>query len=151
MRKADREIKDFNELEEILAKSQVCYLSLIDADYPYTLPLNYGYRDKKLYFHCATEGKKLDLLRINPNCSFAVSIDHELITDGIASHCTMKYRSVCGKGIISELQSDEEKAFALQVLMEQYVPDKVWDFKGGCFDRVGILCLDIEKMTGKKR
>ena len=151
MRKAEREIKEFAEIEGVIKKGVVCYLSLIDGDYPYTLPFNYGYADNKIYIHCATEGKKLDVLRLNQHCSFAISIDHRLITDGVASHCTMLYRSVCGKGKVREVTDDEEKAFSMQVLMEQYIPDKEWDFKGGCFDSVGILCVDIEEMTGKKR
>ncbi len=150
MRRKDREITDKHEIDAILSRGEVCYLSFIDGDYPYTVPLNYGYRENKLYFHCAKQGKKIDLINANPNCSFAISIDHLLITDGIASHCTMKYKSVCGRGKMRIINSDDEKAIALQILMEQYVPTKVWDFSGGCFDGVGIIVLDIEEMTGKK-
>ncbi|MBE6898965.1 MAG: 5-nitroimidazole antibiotic resistance protein, partial [Ruminococcaceae bacterium] len=31
-----------------------------DEGYPYTVPLSYVYREGKLYFHCASEGHKLD-------------------------------------------------------------------------------------------
>lgn len=66
MRRKDREITDFNEIMNIINKCDVCRLALFDEDYPYIVPLNFGV-DKEddqlyLYFHCANQGKKLDLL-----------------------------------------------------------------------------------------
>ena len=31
-----------------------------DDDYPYTVPVSHVYKDGKLYFHCASEGHKID-------------------------------------------------------------------------------------------
>ena len=35
-------------------------------DTPYCLPLSFVRVEDRLYFHCAKEGRKLDLLRENP-------------------------------------------------------------------------------------
>ena len=42
MRRADREVKDVNEMIEIMKRCDVCRLALNDEGYPYILPLNFG-------------------------------------------------------------------------------------------------------------
>ena len=67
MRKADREITDKKELIEVINKCSVCRLAFHDEPYPYIVPLSFGYSYEKeqltLYFHCANEGKKLEIGR----------------------------------------------------------------------------------------
>ena len=62
------------------------YLALFDADYPYIVPLHYGYEYTEgiliFYMHCAKEGHKLDLIRSNPNVCIEVESDVELISGG---------------------------------------------------------------------
>ena len=74
MRKSDREIRDYNEILRLLDECQTIRLALHDEPYPYVVPLSYGWeeRDGKLfvYFHCAKEGKKLDLIEKNGNVCF---------------------------------------------------------------------------------
>lgn len=45
-----------------------------DGGYPYGIPMNHFYdeRDGKIYFHCGTEGHKLDALRRSPKASLCV-------------------------------------------------------------------------------
>lgn len=67
MRRADREVKDFDQILDIMRGCDICELALNDVDgYPYVLPMNFALvmRDGKpaLYFHGAREGKKLDLI-----------------------------------------------------------------------------------------
>lgn len=55
MRRSDREIKDFDEIIEVINKCDVCRLAINDGDYPYIVPMNFGLNieDGKvvLYFH----------------------------------------------------------------------------------------------------
>ena len=67
MRRSDREVTEFNDIVSIIKKCDVCRLALIDENYPYIIPLNFGMNITEdnvleLYFHGATEGKKLDLI-----------------------------------------------------------------------------------------
>ena len=66
MRRADREITDFEEMLQVMERCDVCRLALNDEGYPYILPLNFGMsaRDGKveLYFHGALEGRKYQLM-----------------------------------------------------------------------------------------
>ena len=68
MRKKEREVTDLDEIIEIMQGCDVCRLGLNDEDgYPYVVPLNFGLQRQagsiRLYFHGATEGHKLDLIR----------------------------------------------------------------------------------------
>jgi uncharacterized protein len=58
MNNEEQEIKDLEQIEEIIHNSTVCRIALCENGVPYIVPLSFGYRDKKLYFHCAKEGKK---------------------------------------------------------------------------------------------
>ena len=70
MRRSDREIADKSEIIRIIEKCDVCRLALSQNNAPYIVPMSFGYEyaDNKLtiYFHCAKEGRKLDIIRENP-------------------------------------------------------------------------------------
>ena len=73
MRRSDREITDRNEILQVMERCDVCRLALNDGEYPYILPLNFGMEQAGeqiiLYFHGATEGKKLNLIARDPRAS----------------------------------------------------------------------------------
>ena len=66
MRRKDREITDPGEIRSILGRARVMHLGLYDGEYPYVVPLHYGFTFEggalTLYAHCAKEGRKLDLI-----------------------------------------------------------------------------------------
>ena len=74
MRRKEREVTDIKEIREVLDSCKVCRLGIADEGGAYIVPLNYGYRLEDgvltLYFHGAKEGKKLDLIRKNPELLF---------------------------------------------------------------------------------
>ena len=86
MRRKDREVTNIIEILQIIEKAKVLHLALFDADYPYIVPLHYGYEYKEgiliFYMHCAKEGHKLDLIRSNPNVCIEIESDVELISGG---------------------------------------------------------------------
>jgi uncharacterized protein len=43
MRRKDREVTDLSRLEEIIQKCDCIHLGLLDGDYPYVVPMNFGY------------------------------------------------------------------------------------------------------------
>jgi nitroimidazol reductase NimA-like FMN-containing flavoprotein (pyridoxamine 5'-phosphate oxidase superfamily) len=60
------------EMERILREETVGYLGLSMEGIPYVVPLNYGYVEGRILFHCALTGKKLDYLKANPHVCFTV-------------------------------------------------------------------------------
>ncbi len=154
MRRKDREITEWNELLKIIKKCDVCRLALFDEDYPYIIPLNFGftYEDHqlKLYFHSAKEGKKLDLITKNSKAAFEMDCSHELVTGPEACNYSMNYESICGHGTITLLDQDQ-KEYALRQIMNQYTEDTSLRFHEGYLNAVTVYELSVEHITGKSR
>ena len=78
MRRKDREITDFNEIQKIIDACEILRLGLADGDFPYIVPVNFAYTvtDGQIcfYIHGAVAGRKYELLCRNPVCSFEMDI-----------------------------------------------------------------------------
>jgi nitroimidazol reductase NimA-like FMN-containing flavoprotein (pyridoxamine 5'-phosphate oxidase superfamily) len=149
MRKARQEINDQETLEEILSNQIICRLAMVDGGRPYIIPLNFGYKDGCLYIHSAPEGKKIDLLRQNPEVCFEVEDMFE-ITKGVkACDWSTRYRSVVGYGSVEILSDQESKQQGLEVLMAQHGAPDLREFDPRNMDRMVILKIRITSMNGK--
>ncbi|MBP7737092.1 MAG: pyridoxamine 5'-phosphate oxidase family protein [Spirochaetes bacterium] len=150
MRKKEYEITDLGEIEAILMKADVCRLAMTDGAVPYIVPLNFGYRDRALYFHTGHAGKKIDILKKNNIVCFEVDMDAELISADTACGYGMKYRSVVGAGRAQFVEDREGKREALDIIMGHYSERKGWDYRENSFERTCIIKVAIETMTGRK-
>lgn len=153
MRRADREIKDFDEMVEIMEKCDVCRLAFNDGGYPYILPLNFGLKAEvgrvTLYFHGADTGKKYELMEKDSRASFEMDCSHKLVSDEKEGHCTMKYESVIGRGKL-EIVPDAEKLEALAIMTDHYHQGH-FEFNTKAVPGTTVMRLVVEKMTGKRR
>lgn len=154
MRRHDRELKDFESMQAILEKGEVCHLAIHDEPYPYLVALNYAWLpdDKAgvLYFHSAKEGKKLDLLRQNPNVCFEIHVDGGILYNARKESCTMAYESVTGFGTVSFVEDPKEKKRALDALMSHYHLETK-PYNPAVVPITAVLKLPIASITGKKR
>lgn len=152
MRRRDREIKDFDEITDIMKQCDVCRLVLNDEEYPYIVPLNFGMTIENgvvtLYFHSALSGKKMELLRRDNRAVFEMDCCHALATDYESGNCTMNYKSVIGRGIV-EFVSDEEKLNALKILMKHYREEN-FPFNEKIVPQTAVYKLTVTEFTGKK-
>ena len=149
MRRQEREIRDEAEIQEILEKGLVCRLGLYDGQYPYVVPLNYGYRKGCMYFHCAREGKKTDILKKNGRVCIEVDIDFRVVRGETPCRWTAKYRSVIGFGRARIIDDEREKKAGLDVIMAHY------GGSGGGYDekslqRTSLIEVVLESITGKQ-
>ena len=152
MRRKEREITDIATIESIIRRSDTCRVALVDGDEPYLVAMNFGYLngDKPLvYFHCAPEGRKLDIIRKNNKAAFLFDTDHLLVGGEKACDFTMKYSSVAGKGILSVVTSNEERNLGMNCIMKQYTGNGDYSFSPSTFSRTTILKLEIQEMSGK--
>jgi nitroimidazol reductase NimA-like FMN-containing flavoprotein (pyridoxamine 5'-phosphate oxidase superfamily) len=150
MRRKEREITDRTALDEIVHKALICRLAMCDGDQPYVIPLNFGYDGNSLYVHCAQEGKKLAILKKNNRVCFEVDIDHELVKGESACDWSMKAKSVIGFGKAFLIEEDEEKRRALGIIMDHQGAGAPYSYKEKGFEKVMIIRVDVESMTGKK-
>ena len=121
---------------------------MVDDGKPYVLPLNYGYLDRALYFHSASEGRKIDILRKNSQVCFSIVADHQLVEGVKACSWSASYRSVIGTGTASILTEPAEKDKGLKILMAQY-SDRDYEFTGSDLERVVVIRVDIASLSGK--
>ncbi len=136
-------------MEEIINNSTVCRLAMTDGDRPYLIPLCFGYRDGSIFFHSAPQGRKIDILKNNPNVCFAFDIDQEVTAAERACGWSMRYRSVVGFGKARIVEEGDDKRKALEIIMENYSAGK-HSFDDSEISTVLIIRVDIEEMTGKK-
>jgi nitroimidazol reductase NimA-like FMN-containing flavoprotein (pyridoxamine 5'-phosphate oxidase superfamily) len=119
MRQAKREVKDRAEIDAIILKAQVCRLGMVDGGRPYIVPMNFGY-DGSFYFHCAKEGRKIDILRRSPQVCFELEVDHGLVTGDLACEYTYDFESVMGEGVAELIDESSAKRTALDIIMSHY-------------------------------
>ena len=156
MRRKDREITDIDEKLKIIAKCKICRIGLSENNYPYIVPLNYGfsYDDGKLtlYFHSAAEGKKIDIIQKNNNVCFEIDCDSKLIEGEAPCDYSYEFKSIIGFGKIIILETKDEKINGLNYLMKhQTGKDIKYDFNENNLKNIIVLKLLVEEFTGKQK
>ena len=155
MRRKDREVTDLSQLEKIIQQCDCIHLGLLDGDSPYVVPMNFGYERAgdqfTFYMHAASEGKKLSLIKANPNASFCMDTGHGLVKGEVPCSWSFLYESVMGRGRINLVQEPEEKRRGLQAAMAHYSGSReLLEFPDAMMNRVAILKLEAENLTGKQ-
>ena len=69
MRRKDREVTNIIEILQIIEKAKVLHLALFDADYPYIVPLHYGYEYLRGYLDFLHALHKRRAFRLAYSCS----------------------------------------------------------------------------------
>ncbi len=149
MRRKNQELSK-EETVEILNKCTNGTLALLTEEgYTYAVPLNYVYNDGKIYFHGAKEGLKTDAIKNHNKVSFAV-VEKDTV---VPKEYTTYFRSAVVFGTIEIMENKSEKTDVINMLVKKYSPDFVkysQEEIGKLIDNVGIICLNVEKMTGKE-
>jgi len=152
MRRKEREIIDPAIIDGIIARSDVCRLALVDGNKPYIVAMNFGFKRGEppvIYFHCATSGRKMDIIESNNNACFLIDTDHKLVAGDRACDFTMKYSSVAGTGTISVVSSPEERETGLNTIMKHYSGKDDYSFNPETMARTTILKLEISEISCK--
>ena len=153
MRKSNKEVVDTAVIVELLNVCHVGRLGTVGRDgYPMVKPLNFAHCGRKIYFHTAKEGEKIEDIKRDNRVCFEIDLPIAYVK-GTASPCTAEYlyRSVIIRGRASLIEDTEEKIFALKCLMEKYQPEGGYgDFPEEKRGITGIVRIDIEEMVGKE-
>ena len=154
MRRSDREITDKKEIMNIFAGSKVLHLGLVDDGMPYVVPMNFGYEEIDgqlyIYMHGAVEGRKLDIIRKNPNCCFEMECKVEEFEGNLPCQYGTAFESVMGNGKAEILESPEDKMHALSVLMKTQTA-KDFEFNEKLVSVVSVLRIVVSDYTAKRR
>ena len=154
MRRADREIREFDGMLAVADACDCCRLGLLDDAGAYIVPLNFGYEAEgeklTLYFHGAGQGKKIDLIREQKSASFEMDTRHALVEGETACAYSYRYQSVMGRGRIRLIEEYEEKVHGLQAIMAHYSRDREFAFGEEAVNRTAVIKLEVEAWSCKE-
>ena len=154
MTRREQQVTDINEIIEILEKSKVVHVGMIDGDEPYVVPMNYGYvlEDGKLtiYLHGAKRGRKIDAIKANPKVFYEMCCDITPFEGEVACKYGITYASIMGRGLATLVEDVEEKKQALSILMKTQT-GKDFQFEDKLTTVVSIIKIDTLEFTAKKR
>lgn len=179
MRRRDREVLERAEILGIIEAADHCVLAMVDETgpepLPYAVALNYGFepsRDASLsdtfWFHAASDGRKLDVIRRNPNVCVELDCQHEPVVSPVACSWGMKYASVIATGCATIVEDACEKERGLDCLMRHYV--RQWraslasladapktesqlfgNYQSSVLGRTVVIRVDVATMTAKRK
>jgi Predicted flavin-nucleotide-binding protein len=149
MRRSDKEITSSQLIQKILEEAEVCRIALCDEGEPYIVPMNFGYVDKTLYLHSATEGRKIDIIGKNNNICFQTDIRKQIVTAENPCNWGMKYLSVIGWGKAQLIDDPLGKKEALDIIMSKY-SEKSFEYSPEALDNILVIKVEIDEITGKK-
>lgn len=154
MRRKDREVKNIDEIIEILQMCKTCHVAMVDDGKPYVVPLSYGYevRGNKLtlYLHSAKEGRKIDILKKNNKVCFEISIEGEPIYAETPCNSGYYYSSIIGNGEVIFIENSNEKCNALSNMFMQQAGKKV-DFNEEQASSVCVYKIESTDFVGKRK
>jgi len=142
---------------EVLDKAPYITVSMTEIDgTPYAVPLSLARTDEKtFYFHCAKEGKKLEILRQNPRvCLSAVTKCKPTVGPKDGSF-TLEFKSAIAFGNAEEVTDDTEKIAALRAICERFLPEHMDAFDASIarsLGRTAVVKITLsEPPTGKRK
>lgn len=124
-------------------------LALRDGQ-PYGVPLNHVCLDGRLYFHCAKQGLKLELLRQNPHAHFSAVSNAGVEPQAFST----RYQSAMARGAIGPVDDPHERLRALTALcarhapgLEQQAQEQIQRFGAATV----VLRMDVTHISAKSR
>lgn len=150
LRRPEREISK-DESINILKQGEYGVLSLAQTEngYPYGVPVNYMYLDNSLYFHCATEGQKLDIIKKNNKACFTVVLDAKVLPKqhSTAYKCVIAF----GRCILLKDDSKDEMLLKFGMHFASDFPEKIKRNIEKRGEKTNIIKFEIDHISGKQR
>jgi len=149
MRKSNRKMNE-EDCQQLLYSGEFGVLSLMGTNgFPHAVPMNYAYKEGKIWLHSAKAGEKILCMQAHNQVSFCIVGKSEVLPDQFSS----AYQSIIIYGSLSEVFDDSARS-GLLALIEKYSPDFLSEgiaYIEKDVANTSVLCLDIAHMTGKER
>ena len=152
IRRKEKAIREIDEICKILRETRYITIAMCKDEIPYLVTLNHGYDQKKnvIYFHCAHEGKKIEMMEQNDKVCVEVDEITGIKPGKNACGFGVKYKSVIASGKASIVTDPSEKKASLDLLMEKYSDHADWDYLPAALEKIHAIKIEIDEMTGKK-
>ena len=138
---------------EILNRAEYVTLALVDAEGPYSVPVNAALEDGVLYLHTSKKGRKAEALRqavaTGGRVAFSAAVDLEKKTGELACQWGYKFRSVLGSGPVREVELRGDKVAALNTLMRKHAGRDDFPYDDGILDKTLVVAIDVDRATAR--
>lgn len=152
------EIRSQQKIKDFLNEEHVGRIASIDKNgFPQVIPMNFVFVNDAVYMHSHPRGEKLENIKQNSKVGFEVDRELEFLpsyfthpTD--ASQADTLYISVVIKGTGTIISDSNEKAMALNALMEKYQPEGNYEKLTAdmpVVEEVAIIKVIPQEMRGK--
>ncbi|MEE8886158.1 MAG: pyridoxamine 5'-phosphate oxidase family protein [Eubacteriales bacterium] len=151
MRRKDREISDLQEIIGVLDRCRTIHIGMNADPVPYVVPVSYGIDTSGsmpvIYFHCAREGHKIELLGEKRNVF--VEADSFFKVEKTGGGVTTRYESVMGTGTCERVTDPDEILKGLRLLLSHYdIKDYPMDRCKG-LQNLYVYRISLNEITGK--
>ncbi len=154
MRRSDRAVTDPQKIDTVIQSCDCCRLAFATGGAPYIVPLNFGFAwedgVRVFYFHSATEGRKLELLRENPVVGFELDANHHLNAGDTGCQYSYRFQSVIGTGRAALVEDAEGKRRALTLLLTHYAGREDWTFPTAALEQVVVWRMEVLTLSCKE-
>ncbi|MEL7565719.1 MAG: pyridoxamine 5'-phosphate oxidase family protein [Dehalobacterium sp.] len=120
MRRKDRQVSDKNILYKVINQAVVCRMGLVKDNHPYVIPLNFGFDEKHIYFHSATGGEKVQILKENNHVCLEFEQDISIIEGEKPCNWGMRYFTVVVHGTAELVADPVQKSYGLAQVLAHY-------------------------------
>ena len=150
MRRSEREIKEFNDIVDVLNRCETVRLGIHGGEYPYVVPLSFGYETSEgrivLYVHSAGKGLKCDLLAKDNRVCAEADLCHGFAQS--KNGVTTLYESMIGFGRAEKITGEEAvKGLNLLLAHSNYPGYPILEEE---LQAVIVYKIVLDSVTGKR-
>jgi uncharacterized protein len=153
LRRSEKAMDDPKEMEQVLASVRIMAVACCQGNEPYIFTVDFAWDGpaRELWFHCATEGRKMKILQANPRVCITVVEDRGYIDN----ECDHAYRSLILEGKASVVTDLLEKRRGLELLARKHErqPEAIlarFADNDEAVRKVGIVRVSVDSVSGKQ-
>jgi nitroimidazol reductase NimA-like FMN-containing flavoprotein (pyridoxamine 5'-phosphate oxidase superfamily) len=155
-RARERASYDRESVHAILDEGCVCHLGFVRDGAPVVLPTLYARHGERLYVHGSTGSRPLRGAGAGTGLPVCLTVTHVdgLVLARSAFHHSINYRSVVVHGTAHQVTGPEERARALDAIVEQAVPGRSTDCRPANARELAataVIRLDLREVSAKVR
>ena len=153
-RKPSRASYDRQVVDRILDEALICHLGFVEDGQPFVIPTIHARVDGILYLHGSKASRTLRALEDGLDCCVTVTLVDGLVLARSAFHHSLNYRSAMIFAVARRVEDSEEKALALEAVVEHIAPGRSDDARPPSADELDateVVALELEEASAKVR
>lgn len=154
-RKRERGSHERAAIDAILDEALIAHVGIADEHgQPFVIPTLHARIGDAVYLHGSTASRALRALRDGAPACLTVSLLDGLVLARAAMHHSANYRSVMLLGQARVVESEQEKLFALEAIVEHIVPGRWAEARTPSENELkatSVLAMGIDEVSAKIR